>query len=213
MTKPGRQPESRKLRLSAPRLAKGAMALAAMLACGAAPQPMTLAQDFADPIAADAPEFAVPCPIRVVALEDRRSDPEMIGVYQRRAVKAPADRQAWLQDIVEALDRRGVVPEFAADHAPAEGIRVAIYLERAWVTNAGNDIAVSVVFRVAEIGSDGTAAPQLFRGNQQKITYFSGGEGKIQRGVDSAFAHALDAMAAYFRARCAVAQPAATQSS
>lgn len=182
------------------------VALASLLAGAAAPQPMTLAEAFADPIEDPQAYAASACPVTVIALEDRRADPEMIGVFQRRAVKAPADRQAWLHGIVDALSRRGVQPAFVADPQGGEGIQVSIALERAWVTNALNDIAVSVVFRVDEANAEAAAPPLRFRGNQQKITYFSGGEGKIQRGVDSAFAAALDAMAAHFRARCAAAQ-------
>ena len=189
------------------------VALAALLTCGAAPQPMTLAMEFDDPIEDPQAFAASVCPIHVVALEDRRADPEMVGVFARRAVRAPSDRQAWFRGIISALARRGVQPTFGDDPAGAATIRVSVSLERAWVTNALSDIAVSVVLRVDEAGAEGLAAPVRFRGNQQKITYFGGGEGKIQRGVDSAFAHALDGMAAHFRARCSAAQePGATAS-
>lgn len=186
------------------------MMCAAMLTASAegvaAPSPMTLAQTFEDPMAQGTAMLAPSCSVNVVALEDLRSDPQMIGVYNRRAVKAPADRQAWLRSIVDALARRGVQPQFETDAESGEGMNVGIYLERAWVSNTLNDIAVSVVFRIDEPGPNGTAEPARFRGTQQKITYFSGGEGKIQRGMDSAFAEALDAMAIHLRARCSSAQ-------
>jgi hypothetical protein len=194
------------LRVTLWRASTGLAAAALLLASAggnAAPQPMTLAR-FTDPAAEGSRAGQPSCAIEVVALEDRRSDPEIIGVYNRKAVKAPADREAWLREIVRALSNRGVTARFSAAAAgDSSAIRTQIYLERAWVTNTLNDIAANVVFRVNE--PDGPPEGTLFRGIQQKTTYFSGGEGKIQRGMDSAFGEALDGIAAHFRARCAAA--------
>ncbi len=186
---------------------RGALALAALLAGGAAPQPMTLAaQAFEDPIENAQAYTGSSCRIQVVALEDKRSDPEMVGVYMRRAVKAPrGPAAAWLPRASSTpWARRGVQPTFVADPAAGDGIRVAICLEREPEYQcAQRHRGQSVVFRVEERGTDSPTPRCGSAETSRHGHFFGGGEGKIQRGVDSAVRpRTLDGMAAHFRNRC-----------
>lgn len=141
------------------------------------------------------------CQITITAVSDRRADPDIIGIYLGKAVKAPADRESWIKSKISALRLRGVEPVFIQDGAQPGTITTEIALEKAWVTTL-YDIAASAAFRVDERMPDGSVETSQFRGTRQKLVIFSGIEGSIQRGIDSAFDQALDAMAKHFLARC-----------
>lgn len=155
-----------------------------------------------NPVATNGPTPEIICRIEVTSLVDERLDPAIVGLFWNQAVKAPLDREAWLKEIIKSLALRGIEPVFTADTADAPMIKTGIALEKAWVNNVGADISSSVSFRTDETGPNGTIATNHFRGSRQKMTYFSAGEGKIQRGIDSAFEQALDQMAAHFLTRC-----------
>lgn len=145
---------------------------------------------------------AIDCSVKVTKLVDERADPAIIGVYFGKAVKAPEDRAEWLAGTISGLTRHGIAPRLDLQTVVTEPGDASIALEKAWVTNALADIAVSVVFRLDRTMPDGSVQSTRYRGTQQKMTYFSGGEGKIQRGLDAAFDAALESMAADLRKDC-----------
>jgi hypothetical protein len=169
----------------------------------AAPKPMVLSATLTPPVAVSVIPEPV-CTVRVREIQDLRSDPGMIGVYMGKAVKAPEDRDLWLSNMLGQL-RYFRVRVLTADEALDETVpEVAVFLEKAWVTNAYADVAASVVLRADEVDAAGTVSQVRFRGTQQKTTYWTFGidEGKIQRGLDSASSMALEQLASHLISRC-----------
>lgn len=169
-----------------------------------APPPFTVA-----PTVAAAPASlatANTCAVAITELVDARSDPDTLGVFMGKAVKAPADRQAWLRNMALELAKRGVRPVLAAEATPSANMpRLRFLLEKAWVTNVHTDIGAGVLLRIDELAQTGAPATHRFRGTKQKTTYFATGDDKLQASLDIAVGQALDAMAAHLRSRCAAA--------
>jgi hypothetical protein len=143
------------------------------------------------------------CIVAIAEVTDARADPSHLGVYAGKAIKAPGDRQAWLRNIVQGLRRHGVQPVMAGNSGLHEHTqRYRFVLEKAWVSNAHEDIAASVLLRLDQPGDGTGSAPSRFRGTKQKTTYFSSGDGKLQAGLDAAIDEALSGMAAHLRKTC-----------
>lgn len=186
------------------RQATGPLALVLVfLAAGCvnpAPPPFTLA-----PTLAGGPPVQVradACAVVIAEIVDARSDPETLGIYAGKAIKAPDDRQAWLHSMAMDLTRRGIRPLFGeAAATPAAGSpRIRFTLEKAWVSNVHDDIGAGVLLRIDELGAHPSTV--RFRGTKQKMTYFSAGEGKLQASLNDAVSQALDGLAAHLRMRC-----------
>lgn len=178
-------------------------ALAAASPASAAPQPAQLTATFKD---RDAPrtgakDKASRCTVDFVEIVDERRSPEMVGVIERRAVRAPTDVQAWMRAVLGGLAARGVEARF--DATPAPGTPSARFtLQTAWIQSTVVTYSASVVVRLQAEGGAGGAIDKSYRGRVARTAYWSGGTATLQSAVDGAFADALDAMAVDLKAMC-----------
>lgn len=182
------------------------------LACGsgsawALPKPMTLSSLYDNTVSSGVKvsRKSLPCPVRIIALEDVRRSPEMIGVHDRRPIFAPQDRVAWLKSIVQALSTRGIALTFDDTATAPVGTTAKIDLMTAWITDTKVNISANAVFRMQVTGSDRAAFERSYRGGNSRMTYWSNGRPVLQQAIDTAFSRALDAMATDLLKTC---QPA-----
>lgn len=163
----------------------------------ALPRPMTLAATFANDVSSDVrlPPGGARCPIRIVGLQDVRRSPEMIGVYDRRPVYAPADRDAWLKSIVEALGTRGVDVAFDGDTSTASAAQVKLDLTTAWIMNTNVNVSASAVFKMHVTNARGESTEASYRGGNSRMPYWGTGAPLLQKAMNVAFARVLDSMA------------------
>ncbi len=183
--------------------------LAAGLAAGspafAAPKPAQLTATFKD---RDAPAGKPSgCTVNFAEIVDERRSPDLVGVIERRAVRAPADVQAWMRAVLGGLIARGVDVRFDSAAAPGT-IPARFTLQTAWMQSTVSTYSASVVVRLQAEGSAGAAIDRSYRGRVARTSYWSGGTATLQSAVDGAFADALDAMAADLKAACVPARPA-----
>ncbi len=184
--------------------------LAVALVCGCAgsawalPKPMTLSSTFDNTVPSQVKlsRKASLCPVRIIALEDVRRSPEMIGVHDRRPIYAPQDGAAWLKSIVQALSTRGIAVSFDTQADTAVGATAKIDLATAWITNTKVNISANAVFRMHVTNPDKTSFERSYRGGNSRMTYWSNGRPVLQQAIDTAFARALDAMAVDLLATC-----------
>ena len=187
------------------RLRRGCVWLAAVQVTAAspalaAPQPAQLTATFKDRDAPRPDAKASACTINFEIVDERRS-PDMVGVIERRAVRAPADVQAWMRAVLGGLTVRGVSPRF--DAAAAPGTPSARFtLQTAWIQSTVVTYSASVVVRLQAEGGTGPAIDKSYRGRVARTAYWSGGTATLQSAVDGAFADALDAMAVDLKAMC-----------
>jgi len=158
---------------------------------------MTLSSAFdnAEPTEVKLPKGSPPCPVRIIALEDVRRSPEMIGVFQRRPIFAPQDRAAWLRSIVVGLNTRGISVSFDDKVAAPEAMAVKVDLTTAWITDTKVNISANAVVRMQVTNSKGEMFDRTYRGGNSRMTYWSGGVSVLQHAIDTALARALDGMA------------------
>jgi len=162
----------------------------------ALPKPMTLAATFDNWPSSDVkPPPGSPCPVRIVALQDVRRSPEMIGVYERRPIYAPADRTTWLKSIVRALNSRGIDVALDSDPGPPKAAVVKLDLTTAWINNTSANVSASAVFKMQVTTATGESTEAFYRGGNSRMPYWGTGPGWLQKAMDVAFAKALDAMA------------------
>jgi hypothetical protein len=141
------------------------------------------------------------CTINFAEIVDERRSPELVGVIERRAVRAPTDVQAWMRAVLGGFVARGVNVQFAA--APAPGTRSARFiLQTAWIQSTVVTYSASVVVRLQAEGVAGSAIDRSYRGRVARTAYWSGGTGTLQSAVDGAFADALDEMAVDLKTLC-----------
>jgi hypothetical protein len=174
-----------------------------MLASGCAgqtwalPKPMTLNPVFDNTVPSEVkrPPGGSLCPVRIVALEDVRRSPEMIGIYDRRPIYAPGDRTAWLKSIANGLGSRGIAVAFDSEATASNAATVKLDLTTAWITNTSANVSASAVFRMQV--TTGNAGPfgGYYRGSNSRMPYWSTGPSILQRAIDHAFARVLDSMA------------------
>jgi len=185
-----------------PKLRRGCVALAvvtlAASAASAAPKPAQLTATFDE---RDPPkEKASGCRVNFEIVDGRRS-PDLVGVIDRRAIRAPADVQAWMRAVLGGLAARGVDVQFAA---AAPGTKSARFtLQTAWIQSTVSTYSASVVVRLQAEGAAGAAVDRSYRGRVARTAYWSGGTGTLQSAVDGAFADALDEMAVDLKTLCA----------
>jgi hypothetical protein len=163
----------------------------------ALPKPMTLnpAFDNAVPSEVRQPPDGSLCPVQIIALEDVRRSPEMIGIYDRRPIYAPGDRTAWLRSIVKGLDSRGIAVAFDGKATTPETAIVKLDLTAAWITNTSANVSASTVFRMQVTNGKGETFEGYYRGSNSRMPYWSTGPSILQRALDHAFARVLDSMA------------------
>lgn len=177
--------------------------LAAAAPAFAAPKPAQLTASFKD---RDAPRGEVPartpgCTVNFTEIVDERRSPEMVGVIERRAVRAPADVQTWMRAVLGGLAARGVDARFDAAAAPGAS-SARFTLQTAWIQSTVVTYSASVVVRLQAEGSAGSPIDRSYRGRVVRTAYWSGGVGTLQSAVDGAFADALDSMAVDLKALC-----------
>lgn len=180
-----------------------AVGLAAASPAFAAPQPAQLTATFKD---RDGPKGeteakAPACTVNFAEIVDERRSPELVGVIERRAVRAPADVQAWMRAVLGGLAARGVNAKFEAAAAPGTP-SARFTLQTAWIQSTVVTYSASVVVRLQAEGAAGGAIDKSYRGRVARTAYWSGGTGTLQSAVDGAFADALDAMAVDLKAVC-----------
>ncbi len=170
----------------------------------AAPKPMTLAPVYSDSIRSelDLPKKTPVCAVTVTGLVDNRRSPEMIGVFDGRAVHAPEDRDAWLKSVIGALKSRKIELRFSDDQLPAvSGITAQISLVKAWIANTNSNMSASVVMQLKATTPEGQTLDLPYRGGGSHINWASG-FGELQRVMDVAIGRSLDAMAADLHKLC-----------
>ena len=163
----------------------------------ALPKPMTLAATFDNAVSSDIRPLpgGQRCPVRIVALQDVRRSPEMIGVYDRRPIYAPQDRAAWIKSIVQALESRGVAVAFDGDASPPEAAQVSLDLTTAWIANTNVNVSASAVFKMRVTNAKGETTEATYRGGNSRMPYWGTGAPLLQKAMDVAFARVLDSMA------------------
>lgn len=179
------------------------LGLAAASPASAAPKPAQLTPTFKDRDAsrADARRTPFGCTIHFAEIVDGRRSPEMVGVIERRAVRAPTDVQAWMRAVLGGLAARGVNPRF--DAAAAPGVPSARFtLQTAWIQSTVVTYSASVVVRLRVEGAAGSAIDRSYRGRVARTAYWSGGVDTLQSAVDGAFADALNKMAVDLKSLC-----------
>jgi len=166
------------------------------------PKPMALEATFSNTVSSDvkASTKAPRCPVTIVALADVRRSPEMIGIYERRPVYAPQDRDAWLKSIVQALGSRGLDPRF--EKSPSSAAAVKLDLKTAWITNTNANVSASVVFTLRVTKANGEVTEASYRGGNSRMPYWGTGPSLVQKAMDVAFARVLDQMAAELLKTC-----------
>jgi hypothetical protein len=186
--------------------AAGAAAVLTLPGC-ATPEPAQLNAAFVEPAdrtttAAPTPAPAHPCKVHVVELRDGRRAPETLGVLTGRAVKSPADTQAWLRSVVGGLDARGFQIDFDTPPSPSpDAVSAKVALQSAWVTAISTNKTANVVLHVQANGPSSQAIDRDYRGDVSNLNWAST-DGEIRRVVDYAFAKALDSIAADLRPLC-----------
>lgn len=171
----------------------------------AAPKPMVLAPVFDNAIASDlkVPKDSKSCTVRILSLIDERRSPEMIGVYDGRAIHPPEDRNAWFRSMVAALKSRQIKVQFANEEGEADpSVSADVAITKAWIANTETNMSASIVFRVKMTDASGSTVEQSYRGGASHMSYWSGGPGELQRAFDTSVSRALDAMAGDIHKRC-----------
>jgi hypothetical protein len=142
------------------------------------------------------------CSVNFAEIRDERRSPDLVGVVNRRAVRAPADTQAWMRAVLSGLEARGVKVGFRPDAVGAGLSTARLILQTAWI--AGGEVTYSgnVVVKLEARAEGGRTIDQIYRGRASRTAYWSGGADTLQSAVDGAFADALDAMAADLRNLC-----------
>lgn len=152
--------------------------------------------------------IAATCAVTVSAMTDGRRDPVTAGNVNGRAVRSPADVQAWMRSVVNGLPRRGVAARFESTPKDAAGATaksagtVSFDLRLVWANAAASVLTANVVMAVGTIGPDGQVAYKTYRGTQVNMNW-ANGRGEIQKLVDQAFGKALDQIAVDLRSQCA----------
>ncbi len=167
----------------------------------AAPKPMDLTSIYDDSVSTDIklPKNAKPCHVKLASLVDERRSPELVGIYLGRSIRAPTDRDAWLNSMIAALRSRKIftTPIDAENATPLD-----IAVTKAWITNTDLNMSASIVFRLRLTDEAGVKTEQSYRGGASHSSFISGGPNQLQRAFDTAVSRALDAMATDIQRRC-----------
>lgn len=170
----------------------------ALLAACATPPPLTVGGS-STPAHQPAAERPVFCHLQVHELEDRRSDPRMLGNVGNRAVYAPTDSRSWLQNTLRGLARYGVALQFG-DGTAAGALPVRISLLQAWLSSQETSKIANVVLELSyqQAGSLYTAR---YRGSEHALNW-SSSDDEINNLLDEAFAQAFRQMASDLQHSC-----------
>lgn len=190
----------------------GALALAAAALGGcAAPPAMTISEAFSNPGVRATPvatqgAAAVAqsrCALVVDVVKDQRSDPTMLGSVANRPVRAPANADAWMRNVVAALQSRGIDVSFNATPDRQANVLVAsLSLRTAWVSEISTSKTATTLWSMRLKRGDKEVKAADYRGVDTAMNWASG-DGELQRMVDRAMGSALDSMAVDVKAACA----------
>ena len=190
-----------------------ATTLAALYGC--ASSPVTLRDSYAAPasaqkkgsdarrsnrkqVAASAPKES--CAVRVMAFQDSRTDPSLLGMVAGRAVRSPGQGAEWISGMLSSgLKEKGVT---LSAEPGADGTSPVLVTEArlvtAWVGSVTTSMNGTVVVAIRH--SEG-AEEKIYRG-AATVMNWSSGEGEIQSLMDRAFEQMLVKLGADLRDRC-----------
>lgn len=190
-----------------------ATTLVALVGC--ASSPVTLRDSYAAPasarnkksdarrsnskqVVADAPTAG--CAVHVMALQDSRTDPSLLGVVAGRAVRSPGQGAEWISGMLSSgLKEKGVTLSGAPAAGATKPVVVAeARLVTAWVGSVATSMNGTVVVAVRH--GEG-AEEKIYRG-AATVMNWSSGEGEIQSLMDRAFEQMLVKLGADLRERC-----------
>ncbi len=143
-----------------------------------------------------------PCTVNFAEIRDERRSPDLVGVVERRAVRAPADTQSWMRAVLSGLNARGVNVRFHSSAAEAGMSMAKLSLQTAWIASTEVTYSANVVVKLEAHGQAGRTIDHTYRGRASRTAYWSGGVDTLQSAIDGAFSDALDAMAADLRKMC-----------
>jgi len=182
-------------------------AAAPLFGCASRP-PMTVSESFSNPRPA---AVSVPvsrakspsaCQLVVDNITDQRSDPTILGSVAGRAVHAPANTGAWLQNVVAGFDSRDIDVRFDTNAAhEATPLVASLTLRIAWVSDISTSKTANTLWHMRLRRGETQLVDADFRG-ADAVMNWSSGDGELQRLVDRAMGKALDLMAGEVRAAC-----------
>lgn len=189
-----------------------AATLVALVGC--ASSPVTLRDSYAAPASArnkssDArrskskqvvAEAPTGCSVHVMALQDSRTDPSLLGVVAGRAVRSPGQGAEWIGGMLSSgLKEKGVTLSDAPGAGATKPVVVTeARLVTAWVGSVTTSMNGTVVVAVRH--GEG-AEEKIYRG-AATVMNWSSGEGEIQSLMDRAFEQMLVKLGADLRDRC-----------
>ncbi len=147
--------------------------------------------------------MAAGCGVLIDQITDSRTDPSVLGVVLGRAVKGPADAQAWLRSVLGGLPARGVPVAFAASDpgAAAALVHLSIELRTAWVTTTSSNKNANVLLRAVLTKGSEPPVERNIRGIRSSINW-NASDSELQSLVNAAFGSALDQLADSIRPMC-----------
>jgi hypothetical protein len=182
---------------------------------GCASSPVTLRETYAAPASAQSKDsgnrrsnrkhiaqdaLKDGCSVRVMALQDSRTDPSLLGVVAGRPVHSPGQGAEWISGMLSGgLKEKGVTlsAEPGAD-ATSSVLVTEARLVTAWVGSTATSMNGTVVIAVRH----GAAAEEKIYRGAATVVNWSSGEGEIQSLMDRAFEQMLVKLGADLRDRC-----------
>lgn len=180
---------------------------------GCASSPVTLRDSYAAPATArnkdsdarrsnrkqavaDVPKES--CSVHVMALQDSRTDPSLLGLVAGRPVRSPGQGAEWISGMLSSgLKEKGVTLSAGPD-ATSPVLVTEARLVTAWVGSTSTSMNGTVVIAVRH--GEG-AEEKIYRG-AATVMNWSSGEGEIQSLMDRAFEQMLVKLGADLRDRC-----------
>lgn len=167
----------------------------------AAKEPVLIEGKFANdiPTEIDLKLYSQKCLVKIDDLADMRSDKKVVGVFGKRAIMSPDDNMAWINSMVQSLATRNINILDADDPELSDAIIMDLHLSKAWINNTDINISANIVFKM---NIDNVETMTLYRGNNSRSTFWSGGGDKMQKALDVSIANALDKMAISLHDAC-----------
>ncbi len=143
------------------------------------------------------------CQVNFVEIADNRTSPQLVGVVDRRAVHAPADKGAWLRAVLNGLRARGVRPLYDGYVSSDPDVpSVKFGLATAWISQSAGGYNGNVVISLTSTASDAAAFSKVYRARATRTDYWSSGDERMQSTIDGAFEDALEQMAVDLKTMC-----------
>lgn len=167
----------------------------------AAKEPVLIEAKFVNdiPTDIDLKLYSQKCLVKIDDIVDMRSDKKVVGVFGKRAIMSPDDNMAWINSMVQSLATRNIDILNADDPELSNAVIMDLHLSKAWINNTGINISANIVFKM---NIDNGETMTLYRGNNSRSTYWSGGGDKMQKALDVSIANAMDKMAVDLHLAC-----------